>query len=157
MGKLDLSQIPPRRGSGYPKPWGDQFGGREVLAVGKASGLTQFGANIVTLDPGAASSLRHYHMEQDEFVIVLEGELTLRMDNGDTPMGPGDCAAFPAGVTDGHCMVNLSDASARFFVVGTHTPTETAYYSDVDMMVTAGPDGFAYTRKDGSSIDDTTE
>ena len=69
-------------------------------------------------------------------------------------MGPGDCAAFPAGVEDGHCLVNRTTEPARFFVVGTNTPTETVYYSDIDMMVTNGPEMSTFTRKDGSPIED---
>lgn len=153
MTKLDLTTITPKTGSSYPAPWGDQFGGRSNLQVGKAGGLTQFGANIITLQPGAASSLRHWHKTQDEIVVVLSGQLTLRMDAGECLMGPGDVAAFPAGKMDGHCLINQTDAAAQFFVVGTNTATETAYYSDVDMMVTAGPEGFTYTRKDGTSFD----
>ncbi|WP_158968716.1 cupin domain-containing protein [Chachezhania sediminis] len=153
MGKLDLSRIEPRTGSSYPARFAEGFEGRTVLGVGAASGITQFGANIVTLAPGVQSSLRHWHMEQDEFLIVLTGELVLIMDGGETPMRPGDCAGFPAGVEDGHCLVNRSEAPASFFVVGTNTPTETVYYSDIDMMV-ANIDGKgSYARKDGSPFE----
>ncbi|GHF61006.1 cupin domain-containing protein [Seohaeicola zhoushanensis] len=150
--KLDLASIAPRVGSGYPEPYAARFATRHVLPVGKAGGITQFGANVVTLRPGTASTLRHWHEEQDEFVIVLSGELMLAMDEGETPMGPGDCAAFPRGVANGHCLINRSDRDASFFVVGTHTPTERGHYSEEDLMVTAGPDGFTYTRKDGSPL-----
>lgn len=154
MGKVDLDRIAPRTGSSYPARYAAPVAGRSVLGVGAAGGITQFGANIVTVPPGTASSLRHYHMQQDEFLIMLTGELVLIMDRGETPMGPGDCAAFPAGVEDGHCLVNRTTEPARFFVVGTNTPTETVYYSDIDMMVKDVDGKGSFTRKDGGPIED---
>ncbi len=152
MPKVDLANVPLKTGSIYPAPHDTEMEGRASLRVGDAGGLTQFGANIVILQPGAKSSLRHWHEEQDEFVVMLSGECTLVDDSGETPMRPGDCAAFPAGDANGHHFVNRTDTEARFLVVGTRTPTETAHYSDIDMMVELGPDGFEFTRKDGSPL-----
>lgn len=152
MPKLDLTQITPVTGSGYPGKLARNGDGRSSLRLGDAGGLTQFGANLVRLEAGAASSLRHYHMEQDEFVMVTEGTCTLIDDHGEHPMLPGDCATFPAADANGHHFVNKSDAPAAFLVVGTRTPTETGYYSDIDMMVKQDMNGFAFTRKDGSPL-----
>ena len=113
---------------------------------------TQFGANIVTLAPGALSSLRHWHEQQDEILVVISGKLTLVDDTGDTRLLPGDVAAFPAGDENGHHLINKSDTDAKFFVVGTRTPTETGWYSDHDMKVTADQSGFHFTRRDGSPL-----
>ena len=109
--------------------------GRSSLRLGEAAGLTQFGVNLVTLEPGARSSLRHWHMAEDEFVLVTEGELVLLQDEGEYPMRPGDCAAWKAGDTNGHCFVNRTDRPARFLVVGSKAPREVATYSDVDMVM----------------------
>ncbi|MEX0350332.1 MAG: cupin domain-containing protein [Paracoccaceae bacterium] len=152
MPKLDLTQIDWVTGSGYPGKLARNGDGRSSQRLGDAGGLTQFGANLVRLEPGAASSLRHYHMEQDEFVMVTEGICTLIDDHGEHAMQPGDCATFPAGDANGHHFVNKSDAPAAFLVVGTRTPTETGYYSDIDMMVKMDMNGFAFTRKDGSPL-----
>ena len=152
MPKVDQSNVPVRTGSIYPAPYDTEMAGRSVLRVGDAGGLTQFGANIVILEPGAKSSLRHWHEEQDEFVVMLEGECTLVEDDGKTPMRPGDCATFKAGDANGHHFVNQTDAEARFLVVGTRTPTETAHYSDLDLMVKIDANGFEFTRKDGSPL-----
>ncbi|MGI3168598.1 cupin domain-containing protein [Pseudooceanicola sp. C21-150M6] len=150
MGKIDLASVPGKTGSGYPAPWGAQFAGRTNWRLGDAGGLTQFGVTRTEVAPQSASSLRHWHVNQDEFILVLEGELVLEMDSGETLMGPGDCAAFPAGVEDGHCMVNRTDSPATFLCIGTRTPEETAYYPGIDMKVEAGPDGFAYQHLDGT-------
>ena len=152
MPKLDLSRIPWRTSSVYPGRLARAVAGRSSQGLGDAGGLTQFGANLVRLEPGAASSLRHWHMEQDEFVMVTEGVCTLIDDDGEHEMRPGDCAAFPKGEANGHHLVNRTDAPAAFLVIGTRTPEETACYSDIDMMVTIDADGTRFTRKDGSPL-----
>jgi uncharacterized cupin superfamily protein len=109
--------------------------GRSSLRLGDAGGLTQFGVNIIILQPGAMSSLRHWHLNEDEFVMVTEGECVMVQDAGETVMRVGDCAAFPAGSTDGHHFINRSDTVAKFLVVGTKAQREVATYSDVDFML----------------------
>jgi uncharacterized cupin superfamily protein len=152
MAKIDLSSIERKTGSGYPEPYASIMRKRSYLKLGDAGGLTQFGANITILKPGGISSMRHWHTTEDEFVMVTRGEVVLVNDDGETVMFEGDCAAFPAGVENGHHFLNRSDEEARFLVIGTRAPSETVYYSDVDMMV-VDVDGFStYTRKDGSAI-----
>ena len=152
MPKIDLTNIPLKTGSGYPGKLATTMDGRAQQAVGDAGGITQFGANIVTLAPGALSSLRHWHEQQDEILVVISGKLTLVDDTGDTRLLPGDVAAFPAGDENGHHLINKSDTDAKFFVVGTRTPTETGWYSDHDMKVTADQSGFHFTRRDDSPL-----
>jgi uncharacterized cupin superfamily protein len=150
MPVIDQSAIAPRTGSIYPEPYAAMMQGRSSLRLGDAGGLTQFGANLVTLQPGAMSSLRHWHRHQDEFVMVTSGECTLVQDAGETVMRPGDCAAFPAGDPDGHHFRNRTDKPASFLVIGTRTPTEVATYSDVDFMVTQDGTTNTFTYKDGT-------
>lgn len=150
MPKLDLSQVPVKTGSIYPAPYAAQMQGRSSLRLGEAGGLTQFGANLVTLLPGALSSLRHWHLHEDEFVMVTEGECVLVEDAGETLMRAGDCAAFPAGNPDGHHFINRSDRPARFLVVGTRAPAEVATYSDVDLKVTIAGGQARFTHRDGT-------
>ena len=150
MPKLDLSAVPVKTGSIYPAPFAAMMAGRSSLRLGQAGGLTQFGVNLVILEPGARSSLRHWHQMEDEFVMVIEGELMLVQDAGETPMRPGDCAAFPAGDPDGHCFINRSDAVGRFLVIGSKAPREVATYSDVDLRVEIEAGKARFTYKDGS-------
>ncbi len=152
MPKIDLNQVEPRTGSIYPAPHDAEMAGRSSLRVGDAGGLTQFGANIIILAPGAKSSLRHWHVEQDEFVMITEGACSLVDDNGPVEMKAGDCATFKADDGNGHHFVNHTDQEARFLVVGTRTATETAWYSDLDLKVTVDADGFDFTRNDGSPL-----
>jgi uncharacterized cupin superfamily protein len=152
MPKLDLSNLPVKTGSIYPEPYASQMVGRSSLRLGDAGGLTQFGANIVILAPGAKSSLRHWHLHEDEFVMITQGSCMLIQDGGAVEMGLGDCAAFPAGATDGHHFINTSDQEARFLVIGTKASHEVATYSDVDLRVEIEGKVARFTRRDGSLL-----
>ena len=79
---LDPSTVAERVGSDYPEPFGSQVGARRKRALGDALDLRNFGVNLVELPAGALSTMRHWHEKQDEFVYVLEGELTLITDGG---------------------------------------------------------------------------
>lgn len=149
MPKLDLSKAPVKTGSIYPKPYDQTVVGRSSLRLGDLGGLTQFGVNLVTLQAGAMSSLRHWHLTEDEFVMITKGECVLVQDGGETLMRVGDCAAFPANSPDGHHFINRSPAPACFLVVGTKSKHEVATYSDVDLVVTFAEGQAAFTHKDG--------
>jgi uncharacterized cupin superfamily protein len=150
MPKLDLSKAAVKTGSIYPEPYASQMAGRSSIRLGDLAGLTQFGVNIVTLAPGAVASLRHWHLREDEFAMVLEGSLTLVEDDGATEMRAGECAAWKAGVANGHRFENRSDALARFLVVGTKSDTEVGTYSDVDLKVHIAGGKARFTYHDGS-------
>jgi len=149
MPKIDLASVPVKTGSIYPAPYGAMMAGRTSLRLGEAGGLTQFGVNLVTLQPGAMSSLRHWHQQEDEFVMVTAGECALVQNAGETLMRAGDCAGFKAGDPDGHHFINRSYAPASFLVVGSKAPRETATYSDVDLMVQIADGRAMFTHKDG--------
>lgn len=150
MPKLDLATVPVKTGSIYPAPYAAMMAGRSSLRLGEAGGLTQYGVNLITLDPGAMSSLRHWHAQEDELVLVTEGICTMVTDAGAEDMHPGDCAVFPAGNPDGHHFLNRTDQPARFIVIGTKAARETATYSDVDLIVTIDGRTATFTRKDGT-------
>ena len=134
MPKVELSEIPVRTGSRYPARFQQSNGDttlRESQAV--ALGLTAFAATRTVLPPGAASSLRHYHTDEDELVIVVSGELVMLTDAGETPMRAGDIASFPKGVADAHCFVNRSAAPAVLIAVGDNRDGDTCFYPDIGM------------------------
>ncbi len=153
MHVIDKAKVPVKTGSIYPSPYAEMMAGRSSLRLGEAGGLTQFGANLVTLDPGALSSLRHWHQCEDEFVMVTEGECTLIDDAGEHVLGPGDCAAFPANDGNGHHFINRTAAPARFLVIGTKAPREVATYADHDLMVTMEGGKAVFSYKDGTPWD----
>ena len=152
MPKLNLSDIALRTGSTYPPPHDAEMAGRSSQRLDAAGGLTQFGANLVHLDPGAKSSLRHWHEREDEFLMVTEGQLTLIEDDGETPLAPGDCAAFPANAPNGHHLVNRSAGRASFLVVGTKSAIERAHYCDIDMRADMRNGNIQFSRRDGTPL-----
>jgi uncharacterized cupin superfamily protein len=112
----------------YPGP---EFEGRAERQLGKRVGITQFGVNHLTLEPGSATSRRHWHEGEDEFVYVLWGEVVLHDENGERPLGTGEFAGFPVGAANGHRLVNRSDAPAELLVVGTRkVGEEKIHYPD---------------------------
>ena len=151
---LDPTTVTPRTGSGYPTDaMKSVVAGREKRMLGDALGLTTFGVNLTTLAPGAASALRHWHLRQDEFVFVLEGEVTLVTDEGEQTLGPGACAGFAGGVPNGHQLVNRTSKPATFLEVGDRLPGDGAEYPDHDLRVRSTGSGWKYTRKDGGDFD----
>ena len=148
MPKIDLSAIPVRKGTGYPDPFNEPCADRTRRRLGDAGRLRDFGVNLMTLPPGGWSSQRHWHSHEDEFVYVLEGELTLVEDEGETLLRAGECAAFPKGTGNGHHLKNLSSVMAVYLEVGSRNRDDLTTCSDIDMM-SSNADG-RFVHKDGS-------
>ena len=149
MPKIDVDQIPIDTATGYPPPFNKAVEGRSRKRLARLAGLTQFGVNICTLKPGAASSQRHWHENEDEFVYVLDGELVLREDGGETVLKAGEAASWKAGVANGHCLVNRSNRDAVFIEVGSRAAAERAHYSEVDLAFERSDKGVRVTHKNG--------
>ena len=149
MPRIDIDKIPVDTATNYPPPFNKAVEGRSRKRLARMAGLTQFGVNICTLKPGAASSQRHWHENEDELIYVLRGEVVLCEDGGETMLRSGDAAAWKAGVSNGHCIVNRSAHDAVFMEVGSRAPTERAHYSDIDMKVERDDKGFRYTKRNG--------
>ena len=148
-----MKTVPVKTGSIYPEPYASQMAGRSSLRLGDAGGLTQFGVNMVILQPGAKSSLRHWHEREDEFVMVTQGICTLIDDNGPQDMHPGDCAAFPAGRANGHHFLNQTSEEARFLVIGSRMNPERATYPDNDLKVDLKNGTATFTHHDGRAYE----
>jgi uncharacterized cupin superfamily protein len=148
MPKIDIAAVPGRKGSGYPPPFDTPCGERIRQRLGNAGGLTDFGVNLMHLPPGSWSSQRHWHSHEDELVYVLEGELTLVEDGGETVLRAGDCAAFPKGSGNGHHLLNKSHATAVYLEVGSRQSADVTTCSDIDMM-SSNADG-RFVHKDGT-------
>jgi uncharacterized cupin superfamily protein len=136
MPKLDLEAIEQTSRTGYPPPHNAPMDKRHYRRLAPAAGLSDFGASHVMLDPGGISSQRHWHEGEDEIVVMLAGEAVLIEDEGETIMRPGDVAAFPKGVPNGHYLVNRSDAPCTFVAVGKPSDTD-CHYPDIDMHLDA--------------------
>ncbi len=149
---LDPRTIEPLSRSGYPEPYRSRVLPREVRRLGDALGLTRIGINLVTLLPGKESSMRHWHTHEDEFLLVLEGELLLRTDAGEQLLAAGQCAGFPAGRADGHQLINRGAHPARYLVISNRDPQDSAYYADADVDLVWNPPAARgrFTRRDGT-------
>ena len=150
--KIDIGKLRVDTRRGYPPPHDELVAGRSKKRLGDAVGLTQFGVNLTTLKPNSASTLRHWHENEDEFVYMLEGELTLIEDEGETVLKAGDAAGFKAGIANGHCLVNRSGRDAVFLEIGSRATRERAHYPDADLAVAKDETGVRYTRKDGTPL-----
>jgi uncharacterized cupin superfamily protein len=149
MPKIELTKLKPRESTNYPDAFKPVVKGREKTALGNAADLTQFGVNLTRLKPGAASALRHWHENEDEFVYILAGELVLIEDGGETIMRPGDCAGFKANVANGHHLVNRAERDALYLEVGTRAKSERAHYPDVDLSFERDETGARILHKNG--------
>jgi uncharacterized cupin superfamily protein len=146
---LHVDDVAAQTGTDYPPPYDAPCRKRSRRRLSDAFGLSQFGANLLELAPGAWSSQRHWHERQDEFLYVLEGEVTLVTEQGETVLRPGMVAGFRAGEPNGHHLINRSSAPAHVLEVGTRTAVETAHYSDIDMIYR---EGTGYLTRDGRPL-----
>ncbi|WP_422024825.1 cupin domain-containing protein [Pyruvatibacter mobilis] len=151
MPKISIPDLPAYSGSGPITRIAGALGAYEGRAISAAFGMEKLGAAIETLMPGSASSHRHWHERTDELVVVLEGEIFLVENEGETLLHPGDIAVFPAGIDNGHCLKNRSDAPARFLVAGTRDPQDRCIYPDAGIIME--PDG-RLVRTDGRPVAD---
>jgi uncharacterized cupin superfamily protein len=149
MPRIDLDAIPQTNRTGYPAPHSDVVADRWVRRLAPAAKLTEMGASHVVLKPGAWSSQRHWHGAVDELLVMLSGEAVLVEDEAETILRPGDIAAWPKGVPNGHCLQNRSETDCSFVAISAgDTTIDAGEYPDVDLKFS--PSGF--TRKDGSSF-----
>ena len=148
MPRIEIAALPVREGVGYPAPFASLSAHRLRRKLGEAGGIGQFGVNLTRLPAGEWSSQRHWHSREDEFVFVLEGEVVLAEDGGETVLRTGDAAAFPMGTGDGHHMINRSDRDAVYLEIGGRDPDDVITCSDIDMM-SPSRDG-RFLHKDGT-------
>jgi len=149
MKKIDVATLPVRTGSGYPPPYDAPCAQRRRVRLGDAAGLTAFGVNLLRLPPGAWSSQRHWHTDEDEFVHVLEGEVVLVTDDGEEVLRAGDSAGFAAGEANGHHLQNRSKSEAVVLEVGGRCPdTDAVDYPGIDLKLDAGDR--SYRHRDGT-------
>lgn len=146
----DPMAIEGRRGTIYPKAHAVGFERRIKRALTGPMGLTQFGVNLTTLEPGGQSAHRHWHRVEDEAIYVLEGEITLIDDAGETVLTPGMAAGFPAGMANGHHLVNRSERPATYLEIGSRAPDEDATYPDIDLRGEKRKGVFRFYHKDGT-------
>ncbi|CAG9316489.1 unnamed protein product [Blepharisma stoltei] len=150
MKSILASLLEPRTNSIYPIGLKEICIGREKKALGNQFGLSQFGVNLVKLNPGAASSQRHWHLIEDEFVYILSGNITLITNEGEQVLGPGMCCGFKAGEPNAHQLINKSEEPVEYLEIGTRSQTDEATYPDVDLHAVKESGSFKFFHKDGT-------
>ena len=141
MPKVDLAAIEETDRTGYPPPYDADVAGRWYRRLAPPSGITDFGASLVRLEPGAWSSQRHWHEGEDELMVMIEGEAVLVEDDGWTVLRAGDVAAWPKDVANGHHLINESEVPCRFLVVGRHSGQD-CHYPDIDLLADGPSDKY---------------
>ena len=147
---INPENIPNKTSSNYPEQFKPLVAGRSKKRLGDAAGLKNFGVNLVKFAPGSCSALRHWHTKQDEFIYVLDGEITLVTNQGEQILTVGMVAGFTAGVADGHHLINRSNAVSVYLEIGDRTSDDQVNYPDIDLVANDNPNGWSFTHKDGS-------
>jgi uncharacterized cupin superfamily protein len=147
---INPENLPQRTTSNYPEQFQKRITGRIKQALGNAAGIKNFGVNLVQLAPGSCSALRHWHSKQDEFIYVIEGEITLITDAGEQILTSGMMAGFPADEADGHHLVNKSSQVVVYLEVGDSTADDEVNYPDDDLIAKGSENGWIFLHKDGS-------
>lgn len=151
---LLAEQVPVRtKRSNYPAVFAAKMLGRQKHALGDFFELQNFGVNLTELQPGARSSLLHYHTKQDEFIYVLEGYVTLILDETEYQLHAGMCCGFPA-MGAAHSLVNKSDKLVRYLEIGDRTEGDQGMYPKDDLMAHREDGGWTFTHKDGRPYGD---
>jgi uncharacterized cupin superfamily protein len=145
-----INELPVRKATIYPEVYAKEVSGRTGISLGDPFGISQYGVNVVVLEPGAWSSHRHAHAVEDELLMALDGEMIIVDNHGRHPFRNGMVAGFKAGDGNAHQVINESGKEARFLVIGTRSQTESVVYPDVDMAAIKTNGKFVLTRKDGT-------
>jgi uncharacterized cupin superfamily protein len=148
---LVAAEAPARtKPSNYPEPFASRMAGREKRPLGDPFGLVNFGVSLTKLAPNAASSLRHAHSKQDEFIYVLRGNPTLHTDEGFFVLSPGMCAGFKAGTGNAHRLVNETSRDVVYLEVGDRAAGDEGRYPDDDLKAVLVEGKWKFVHKDGA-------
>jgi uncharacterized cupin superfamily protein len=108
---------------------GERFGSR-MRQLGTHGGGSRVGVVMEELAPGQQSCPAHYHLLEEEHLLILEGQATLRMGKQTYEVSAGDYVCFPAGQTEEHNLVNNGTAPCRFLIIGENNPHDVVVYPD---------------------------
>ncbi|HKH14206.1 MAG TPA: cupin domain-containing protein [Solirubrobacterales bacterium] len=83
----------------------------------------------------AGNSNCPYHYESDEeWLLVLEGTLTVRHPDGEDDLQAGDLVSFPAGPEGAHKLTNRGEEVVKMLIVSTANMPAVAVYPDSDKI-----------------------
>ena len=128
--------------------FGDEWeGGRDRpgwqwkhLPVGGKLGAEQIGASLYELAPGQTTFPYHWHQLEEEWLIVLGGEPTLRDPGGERKLVAGDCVVFKAGPEGAHAVRNDTGEPVRLLMLSCDAGAEICFYPDSGKVGLFGKD-----------------
>ena len=100
------------------------------IRLARRLGGEMLGASIYVIGPGQKSFPYHFHHANEEMLIVLEGEVSVRTPQGEQVAVAGDAMVFNKGSDGAHQVINRSDGQARIVMMSTMVEPEIAEYPD---------------------------
>jgi uncharacterized cupin superfamily protein len=85
--------------------------------LGRQAGSERLGASLFELQPGQAQFPLHYHLGNEEMLIVVTGSPTLRTADGERELRKGEVVALPVGERGVHQIVNRTQRPVRILLV----------------------------------------
>ena len=120
-----------------------------AVRLGPKLGGALLGMSIYDLPPGEAICPYHFEWTDEEWLIVVAGSATVRTPEGESVLGPGDVACFPAGPSGAHSVANASEEPVRVAIFSTKNEFGIAEYPDSDKVgVWAGGEHYMLRRAD---------
>jgi uncharacterized cupin superfamily protein len=98
--------------------------------VGKRIGAELLGATVYEVEPGSKQTPYHTHHANEEWLIVVRGEPTLRTPEGEQTLKEGDVACFRRGKEGAHQVINRTDSPIRVLLVSTMIDLDVVEYLD---------------------------
>jgi uncharacterized cupin superfamily protein len=111
--------------------------------IGYQLGTERVGLSYWRIPAGQVAYPYHFHLAEEEVLVLLEGDLALRTPQGWTRVRRGDCVRFPSGEDGAHQLVNDGEVEARFLAISTHGRPDVVLYPDEGKICAAerNPDG----------------
>ena len=113
----------------FEPSWDAVSDGLRRARVGEQVGTTHLGISVYELAPGE-SMVYHYHLQNEELLVVLEGSIAVRTPSGWSELARGDVAVFPRGRDGAHAYENRTGAVARVLLVGEQNAPNVSVYPD---------------------------
>ena len=110
---------------------------RAVL-VGQRIGGELIGATMSEVEPGNKLWPYHAHHLNEEWVIVIRGEPTLRTPEGEHELEEGDVVCFSRGKAGAHQIINRTDSPVRVLMLSSMIPGEVIEYLDTGKILAKG-------------------
>jgi uncharacterized cupin superfamily protein len=126
--------------------------GTETLRLSDAGGLRQFGCYLETLPPGAGSSDRHWHSNEDEFLFLLSGSAVVVDNFGEHTLSPGDAICWPHGEANAHRVENRGAEPCRYLILGSRVESDICHYLDLGRRLINTPTTWAVVGDDGTRL-----